>query len=329
MYVDGTGISSGGGVSSAGGPGRRRVSFDIHVPDSAAAVRPDLTPDLSSDLAPVSVTMPYTAPVTTTTTVGFSGQPVVSTLPLSVHAPPFERFTALASMTGVPFSAASPASIPIALCSAPPAPVPSNVPFGSLLTAPSTTSSAPMLTVTPSMAAMPSTAVVPGPAVVRTPAVALTPVQTVVGTPTFLVGHHQSFAGGRVVDPVPTPDAASPDPLTVALLAQQLPSLPNYNGDNIEGDGESFSDLLERLELVATTCRWDNQTKLVNVVTRLRGTTSRFYQSCTPQQRSSYDELVRALQSRFTPARIQSVQSSIFHERKQKDGESVDDYAQD
>ena len=220
-------------------------------------------------------------------------------------------------MTGVPFSAASPASIPIAVCSAPPARVPSNV---SLLTAPSTTSSAPMLTVTPSTAAMPSNAVVPVPAVVRTPAVAPTPVQTVpnvVGTPTSMVGHHQS-----------APDAASPDPLTVALLAQQQPSLPNYNGDNIEGDGENFSDWLERLELVVATCRWDNQTKLVNVATRLRGTASRFYQSCTPQQRSSY-ELVRALQSRFTPVRIQSVQSSIFHERKHKDGESVDDYAQD
>ena len=77
-YVDGTGISSGGGVSSAGGPGRRRVSFDIRVPDSAVAVRPDLTSDLSSDLVPVSVTMPCTAPVTTTTIVGFSGQPVVN-----------------------------------------------------------------------------------------------------------------------------------------------------------------------------------------------------------------------------------------------------------
>ena len=41
MYGEGTGISSGGRVSSAGGPGRRRVSFDIRVPDSAAAVRPD------------------------------------------------------------------------------------------------------------------------------------------------------------------------------------------------------------------------------------------------------------------------------------------------
>ena len=103
----------------------------------------------------------------------------------------------------------------------------------------------------------------------------------------------------------------------------------NFNGENLEGDGESFSDWLERLELVASTCKWDNQAKLVNVATRLRGTASRFYRSCTPLQRSSYKELVAALHSRFTPVRIQSMQSSIFHERKQCTNENVDDYAQD
>ena len=36
-----------------------------------------------------------------------------------------------------------------------------------------------------------------------------------------------------------------------------------------------------------------------------------------------------ALRKRFTPVHIQSVQSSIFHERRQHVTESVDDYAQD
>ena len=57
----------------------------------------------------------------------------------------------------------------------------------------------------------------------------------------------------------------------MALLAQQLPSLPNYSGDNADADGEGFNEWLERLELVATTCGWDDQAKLVNVATRLRG----------------------------------------------------------
>jgi len=125
----------------------------------------------------------------------------------------------------------------------------------------------------------------------------------------------QVTGGGEAVEPVSTLAAAPLDALSVALLAQQLPTLPTFNGENLDGDGESFGEWLERLELVASTCKWDDQAKLVNVATRLRGTASRFYHSCTPQQRSSYDELVTALRSRFTPVHIQSVQSSIFHER--------------
>ena len=147
-----------------------------------------------------------------------------------------------------------------------------------------------------------------------------------VGAPAGLRASQQSTGRGDAMEPVSTLAA---DALSVTLLAQQLPTLPNFNGENLEGDGESFSDWLERLELVASTCKWDDQAKLVNVATRLRGTASRFYRSCTPLQQSSYKELVAVLRSRFTPVRIQSVQSSIFHERKQHTNESVDDYAQD
>ena len=134
---------------------------------------------------------------------------------------------------------------------------------------------------------------------------------------------------GEAVEPVSTLAVAPLDALLVALLAQQLPTLPTFNGENLDGDGESFSEWLERLELVASTCKWDDQAKLVNVATCLRGIASRFYRSCTPQQRSSYNELVTALRSRFTPVHIQSVQSSIFHEWRQHANETVDDYAQD
>ena len=39
--------------------------------------------------------------------------------------------------------------------------------------------------------------------------------------------------------------------------------------------------------------------------------------------------MMEELVKRFTPVRLQAVQSSQFHERKQKPQESVDDYAQD
>lgn len=65
----------------------------------------------------------------------------------------------------------------------------------------------------------------------------------------------------------------------MTLLAQQLPLLPH-----LEGDGETFEEWLEQLELVATTYHWDDQTKIVNIATRLRGSASRFYCTCPPQQ---------------------------------------------
>ena len=84
----------------------------------------------------------------------------------------------------------------------------------------------------------------------------------------------RSPGGGAAREPVSTRAATPFDPVSVALLAQQLPSLPPFSGDNVSDDGESFAELLERLELVATTCRWDDQAKLVNVATRLRGAAS-------------------------------------------------------
>ena len=46
-------------------------------------------------------------------------------------------------------------------------------------------------------------------------------------------------------------------------------------------------------------------------------------------QKSSYDLLVAELQNRFTPVLIQAVQTSQFHGRRQRVGESVDNFAQD
>ena len=108
--------------------------------------------------------------------------------------------------------------------------------------------------------------------------------------------------------------------LSAVLLAQQLPPLPNFSGDQVEGEGETIDDWLERLELVAVTCHWEEQAKLVNVAAHLRGSASRFYRSCTPQQRSSYASLTTALRERFTPVRLQSMQSSKFHEEATAQG---------
>lgn len=79
----------------------------------------------------------------------------------------------------------------------------------------------------------------------------------------------------------------------------------------------------DQFELVA---RWDSQMELA---TRLRGQAYAFFRSCSPATKASYDALVAELTRRFVPVCIQSVQSSLFHERKQATGETVDAYAQD
>ena len=106
---------------------------------------------------------------------------------------------------------------------------------------------------------------------------------------------------------------------------QVLP-VSKYSGN---ADSEPFEEWLEQLELVASICNWEGQTKLANLVTRLQGQAYSFYRTCSAQQRTSYDALKDALSRRFKPVRIQSVQSGLFHERKQKPQESVEDYAQD
>ena len=95
----------------------------------------------------------------------------------------------------------------------------------------------------------------------------------------------------------------------------QLPPIPRFTGDD-QAEGETFNDWHEQFESVATLAHWDKHCRLVNLTTRLRGS-AYSYRSCPPDQRSSYDSLVVALQKRFTPVQLTAVQTQLFHERRQ------------
>ena len=97
----------------------------------------------------------------------------------------------------------------------------------------------------------------------------------------------------------------------------------------LDHDGETVRDWIEQLEMVASICHWDQPTKLVNLVTQLRGQAYAFYRTCLQEQRNNYESLTHELLKRFTPVHIQSVQSSLFHKRRQRNKETVDNYAQD
>ena len=120
-----------------------------------------------------------------------------------------------------------------------------------------------------------------------------------------------------------------PSPMETLLMAQQIPPISKFSGDERSGEPQDFVEWIEQFELVASAFNWSEQAKLVNLTTRLKGQAYSFYRACTPDLRAQYTPLVNALKERFTPVNIQAVQSSLFHDRRQGTHESVDGYAQE
>ena len=117
--------------------------------------------------------------------------------------------------------------------------------------------------------------------------------------------------------------------LSTAWRAQQSPQLNAFSGDDVSGAGETFVDWIERLEMIAEVMKWDEQAKMVHLVTRLKGPAAAFYRSCTPGQKNDCEMLKAELKKRFTPVQFPPMQAGLFHKRRQKEGETVDEFAQD
>ena len=129
---------------------------------------------------------------------------------------------------------------------------------------------------------------------------------------------------------MPTVSTVGSTTLLPAYTAtQQLPPISKFSGDEKLDDNTTFPEWLEQFEMVANLAGWGDQAKLVNLTTRLKGSAYAFLRSCTPQQRGNYSAIVQDLKKRFVPVQIEAIQSGLFHERRQKQGESVDEYAQD
>ena len=67
---------------------------------------------------------------------------------------------------------------------------------------------------------------------------------------------------------------------------------------------------------------------MVNL-TRLQGQTNAFYQICSPGQRAGCASLKSQLAVHCTPVRLQVLHSNQFHQRKQEENDTVDQYAQE
>ena len=123
----------------------------------------------------------------------------------------------------------------------------------------------------------------------------------------------------------PSGTHVTPDLNPVATA--QLPQIPPFSGEEADNQ-EAFIEWHDQFAAVAMLAGWDDHYKLVHLTTRLRGRAHSFYRSCSPVQRSDYSALCEALKIRFTPVQLTVVQTQLFHERKQAQQESVDDFAE-
>ena len=110
-------------------------------------------------------------------------------------------------------------------------------------------------------------------------------------------------------------------------VMQQTPPVSKFTGEGI-GE-ETFEDWLIQFEMAAEVSGWEGKSKLAHLVTRLKGQALSYYRSCPPDEKTDYDKLTKALTTRFTRVQLPVVQSTLFHERKQRAKEDVDTYAQD
>ena len=138
---------------------------------------------------------------------------------------------------------------------------------------------------------------------------------------------NMSVAGGLTTSSLPIIYPLQNNIYSPVPMLNQLPPITQYSGEE-QPDGETFQDWLEQFESVAQLGGWSNHAKLVNRSTRLRGSAYSFYRSCTTEQRNDYKLLVEQLTKRFTPVRIQPIQSQLFHDRQQKPKATVHEYAE-
>ena len=76
-----------------------------------------------------------------------------------------------------------------------------------------------------------------------------------VGVPPGVLASQQVSGRGEAMEPVSTMAAAPQDALSVA---QQLPTLPNFNGDRVDGDRESFDDWFTLYKMIYNLCYFEN-----------------------------------------------------------------------
>ena len=98
-------------------------------------------------------------------------------------------------------------------------------------------------------------------------------------------------------------------------MAQYLPPVSKFSGGQGSSKAVTFEEWLQQLEMVAIAWQWSEQAKLMNLK-KVEGAYA-FLCTCMPAQTAN-PLIVECLRAKFTSVNIPSVQTSIFHDRKQR-----------
>ena len=133
--------------------------------------------------------------------------------------------------------------------------------------------------------------------------------------------------GTGLVQTTSHPSIVKPQAHAQHIVQQSPPPVSKYTGE--ETGEETFEDWLIQFEMAAEVSGWEGKSKLAHQVTRLKGQALSYYRSCPLEEKTNYQKLTKALATTFTRVQLPVVQSTLFHEMKQKSKEDVDMYAQD
>ena len=102
-----------------------------------------------------------------------------------------------------------------------------------------------------------------------------------------------------------------------AMAAQSVPPLRKFSGEDFNTEEGSFDRWIEGFEERAKATSWSKEQCLFQVKAHLEKTTEHAVRMLTAEEKSSYDEIVKALKKRFHSLDIEELRGLEFHQLMQ------------
>ena len=104
--------------------------------------------------------------------------------------------------------------------------------------------------------------------------------------------------------------------------------MPEFSGSDLSDEG-AYQWWLLKLDKHAELLQWGERVKLLQFELHLTGKAESVYKVLSAEMKESYTSATRALGEQLQPARREALTSAQSLRRRQKTGESVDEYVRD